>query len=218
MDFILRMNYFMRSKVALKLKEYRELHNFPETGRCIGAHVRRGDRMVYGVNMTEWCRDPKNKNKGDKGCGGKMVGSVTMEEIFEQAEKLVDPSIRTLYVASDDQPWVIQEKNRLTKSYPHWQVVYVPAPTPPPEYKNMKKGAEHYEGYQYMRKLGGSDSGAYFLASLKAMQQCEALIGHFSSDSANLYFNRMCMKYGQYQGVCPHRFNVATTMSKSMNP
>lgn len=62
--FMTRQNYFYRRLVAQSLHQFYVKNNVTPKTRCVAAQVRRRDRILYGVNMTEFCGNwsrPKRK-------------------------------------------------------------------------------------------------------------------------------------------------------------
>jgi hypothetical protein len=137
-QFFLRKNSFYRLKIQeYLLKEFyprfpsfqspKERRNFSEprerrSFHCIAAHIRRGDRTVFGVNMTEYCST--HKQHEDAGCNSKVpFGTVSLPQLVEKAKSLlsnkqfIDEKKNkkknkkfTLLVASDDPLWLEEQK------------------------------------------------------------------------------------------------------------
>eukprot|EP01034_Spumella_vulgaris_P030778 gene30778-38042_t len=232
--FLLRKNYFYRSRVAQSISTFYANNNLTSSIRCVSAQVRRGDRVIYGVNMTEFCRnatqpitanntvnfclDSRQELKdcdslmGDKGCESVPFGAVTLKRIVQQAEYLVSPEVRNMFVFTDDEAWLNVERRNLQHTHPQWRVFSLA----PPQRSSVQNTThwddwDTYSGYHHMRARGGTSSGVFFHASLDLTQQCEAFIGHFQSEIPVLFYSAMCYQHGtgnrSVQGVCPPMFN-----------
>ena len=176
MQFIFRRNYFYRSAIARLIHRFYKVNNVLPTDRCVAAHVRRGDRAVaFGgqkaINMTEYCYKHR---VFDLGCFSTPFASVTLKHIIESAIQLVDPKVKTLFLASDDEQWMVDEKQAVSKLYPDWKIYFLEAPKP----KDVDKKSED-EKYHYMRSTGGTASGTFWWATMQLARQCEGYIYSF---------------------------------------
>ena len=99
--------------------------------------------------------------------------------MYEKVPLLVGPGIRTIFVASDDSPWVEQQIKLVERTDPRWNIVTLPKPTKQQKHSSKNASESHssssdphlgdtepYAGYFYMRSQGGTASGIYLMASM----------------------------------------------------
>jgi hypothetical protein len=200
-SYILRPSAYYRSRIAEAIKQFRIEHNFTTTDRCVAAQVRRGDRVLMGANITEFCMRPENKNS-DKGCSVVPFQSVTLEHVVDSAEKLVEPTVRTVIVTTDDEEWLNEQREALRTTRPSWTVLNLKAP--------HSKGKEGGDDYKYMRYGAGTASGILLHGSIELSRQCEAFVGHFGCGSTVLVYRSLCAQHNHREYVCPPSFDVRT--------
>ena len=162
--------------------------------------------------MTQFCIDNYGNrdvpNFGDLGCLNVPFGSITLRHIIEQAERLVDDSVRHLVISTDDEPWLRQQIRQLAVSHPQWRVVYVAAPRRPEDIKKRFPGEPWRDEYLYTRYMGGTESGVLLYSSWQLTQQCEAFVGYTLSMMSNLMYHLMCIAHNGTEGVCPPAYDM----------
>jgi hypothetical protein len=126
-NFLLRPNAFYRMRIEEEIKRFRADHSFATSDRCVAAQIRRGDRTLPGMNVTEYCRQSNYANS-DFGCATVPFASVTLRHVVESAATLVEPSVRTLFVTTDDEEWLDQQREVLRSTHPEWTVLNLHAP------------------------------------------------------------------------------------------
>ena len=211
--FLLRKNSWYRSLISKAIADTRREAGFGESDRCVATQIRRGDRVVRGVNMTEWCIENSaggGASYSDKGCLQVPFGSVSLSHIVDVASGLVEDSVRFLVVSTDDEPWLLEEITSLKQSAPRWTVVYLPAPKPPADFEFHGKDAKvaGVADYQYMRSLGGTESGVLLHGSMQLVHQCEAFVGHSGSSLSLHMYSAMCVASNHTHAVCPPGFDM----------
>lgn len=231
--FLLRPNAFYRSKMKALIHEMRmeSPHLYPTTP-CVAVHLRRGDRIKVGINMTEYCynkthdADPNNVVKfgcqnvdhperfgpcggeviDDLGCGSVPFASITLEHVISKIPRLLYPPVHDLLVFSDDPMYIRKQAKSIAKTHPSWRVHTLKAPEIP-SHIDMSKIDESYDTYseaiKHIRSAAGTESGVMFQTSLRMAQQCSAFIGHFGSAVPTLFFHAMCVEHAGYYGICP---------------
>lgn len=201
----LRLSAYYRSRIAEAIKGFRTANNFTASDRCVAAQVRRGDRAMPGVNITEFCLKPENRDS-DMGCANVPFASVSLTHIVDSAAKLVDPTVRSIIVTTDDEEWLDQQRKVLRSTRPDWQVFNLRAPTH--SSVGAAKGSD--DSYAYMRYGAGTASGVLLHGSIELSRQCEAFVGHFGCGGTMLVYKSMCTQHNHREYVCPPAFDVRT--------
>lgn len=197
-NLILRPSAYYRSRIAEAIKEFHIAHNFSDSDRCVAAQVRRGDRAMKGVNITEFCMRPENKDS-DMGCANVPFASVTLAHVVDSAAKLVEPSVRTLIVTTDDEEWLDQQRGELRKTRPEWNIYNLKAP-------HRVEG----DNYMYMRYGAGTASGILLHGSIELSRQCEAFVGHFGCGGTMIVYKSLCAQHNHKEHICPPAFDLRT--------
>jgi len=211
MKFIFRQTYLYRSHIARLLDRFYSKTGIRNTDRCVAAHVRRGDRATsFGeqiTNMTEYCYKHRHNRGGivDLGCFSTPFASVTLGHVLDSAAKLVPPEVRTLILASDDEPWMVSEIEAMRQARPEWKVYFLEAPKPE---NHDKKSSE--EKYYYMRSSGGTVSGTFWWGSIELARQCEGFVGHFGSGATMFFHKQLCELHQDFENTCPASFDIRT--------
>ena len=204
-NLILRPSAFYRSRIAEAIKEFRIVNNFTSADRCVAAQIRRGDRALPGVNITEFCMRPENRNS-DMGCAEVPFASVTLQHVVDSAAHLVEPVVRTLIVTTDDEEWLDAQRIELRKTRPDWTVLNLKAP----RHHHQQKQGPADEDYDYMRFKAGTASGVLLHGSIEASRQCEAFVGHFGCGGTMLVYKSLCAQHNHREYVCPPSLDVRT--------
>lgn len=175
-QFLFRYISYYRSKVHYMIHQFYKKYRLIATskvGRCVAAHVRRGDRIVDIIqqqhknnstnNMTQFCIDNIRDTSfiDDFGCFSTPFASVTLQHILDSATKLVPPEVRTLILASDDEAWMISEIEAMYQVRPVWKVYFIEAPKLENTDAERLKSISSEEKYYYMRSHGGTASVVY---------------------------------------------------------
>jgi hypothetical protein len=197
--------------------------------------VRRGDRSSNAVNMTEFCRDPLNKDS-DFGCSSVPFSLVTLQHVVDSAAKLVDPSVRTIIVTTDDEAWLDKQREELRATRPEWKVLNLRAPhhhhaaavasatgsnaggsnaggsdgSGGGSAGEAEKPESELDAYEYMRSGAGTESGVLLHGSIELSRQCEAFVGHFGCGGTMLVYKSLCARHNHHEYVCPPSFDVRT--------
>jgi hypothetical protein len=162
--FMTRPNGYYRSKIKQLLHEMKSRYEetrtkFHTNTPCVAVHIRRGDRVGFRINMTEWCynatHDNNPENTGKLGCldiknrnilshcpdeisirdyacnYGTPFGSVTLEAVIDKVRLLVNPIIYNLLVFTDDPIWLDDEANMLKVKNPQWNIFSLKSPVLP---------------------------------------------------------------------------------------
>jgi hypothetical protein len=160
-----KYNYHLGIRVQEFLQEFYAMYHKPENGEafgmhehCVGAHVRKGDRTIPGVDTVQWCNERVRINsKGereiignwidghpmslgnyaDMGCGYKMpFGAVHVQHVVNASLLLVNESLFSpahrlnVLVMTDELPTLEQELEEFQKSgYAREKVRVIPFPT-----------------------------------------------------------------------------------------
>jgi hypothetical protein len=216
-QYFTRPNGFYRYKINELLQQFYSLHSLNSSSRCIAAHIRRGDRSLYGMNMTSYCDKGGHE---DYGCRSVPFGIVSLTSIINKAKLLVSSKVKTLFVATDDPLWFENEKQHLMKAieegnpefapYKGWNLYTLPPPVPLTNIEAKLNDPEAYDNYiQEVRSTAGTKSGVYFFSTFKLLSQCEGFVGHFGSGVSWMLYRSMCYKHGnRYMGVCPPGYDV----------
>lgn len=199
---------------------------------CIAIHIRRNDRSIKGMNgsqISEFCRsrskyDEKSKelvvdlskewhDKSSKtishgtwmnlGCRLKLpYGSATFDHFFN-ASLILDPSIKNIFVMTDDRVALANDVSLLTgktvdgdaASHLHFQHRGV-------NVYNYAASAKHRD-----RTM---QSSAEFWSSIRIAQQCKGLVAYYESSAAAKIINmNMCSYHDNKYKSCPLLFNFA---------
>jgi hypothetical protein len=197
-------------------------------GRCVAAHIRRGDRVPRDdkgreVNGTDYCQH--HQNDVDRGCINPWsipFFAVDIWQTLRAAETLVDVhhshshgQAHYLFVNTDERPWLVERvaefeatsiEERRTKHGVHgnWTVIYFPLD---PD-DSLTENYSAVGGLSWKTR-GGHKSGVYFFAALEMMRQCEALIGNFHSAVSGLFYHFMCSRHRELRRVCPPKHDFA---------
>lgn len=211
-----RKNYFYRLKVAQFLKKYRDsLKSFDANEKCIGFHIRRGDRVNNEKNPVEYCKwieeQCPGKSRNDKigcmqskykyanlGCHTAVpYGALTFEDFMTAArymktnkrgqdDELSD--VKTIVVVTNDHDWA---KNHSVEYEDEWNFQILPQP------------AHH--------RISGLEHGVNVQGSIQSIQQCSGMVGHFSSAFTQFLYYSMCFRHGPQDsevfGKCPIKFD-----------
>jgi hypothetical protein len=197
--FMIRYSAFYRDRIRTAIAKLREEQHFEPQERCVAAQVRRGDRVLPGMDMKEYC---KRKDAGaDFGCANVPFASVTLHHILQSAGKLVDPAVRTIVVSTDDEEWLQGEKVIAQKMHPEWKIISLGAP-------KTEGFSSKADNYQYMRHVAGTASGVLLYGSIELSRQCEGFVGHFGCGGTMLFYKAMCSRHNHRDNVCPPSFDV----------
>jgi hypothetical protein len=235
--FYLRYSSLYRFKLQEYFKEFHERYPFfkremnylqPKATEfhCIAAHVRRGDRMIYGENMTEYCKT--HQSNEDAGCGTKTpFGNVAFDPLVRKAELLINKLENeqpekgkkkyNLVVASDDPFWLEEQKELYDRSHPDsdWNILTI---FPSKQFNFTRKTTfsdndEYQKAIWDLRARGGTKSGIFFHATLKLFQQCDGYVGHLGSGVAFMLYSSMCYRNNLGMAVCPPAFDLRSSLS-----
>jgi len=204
-NLLLRPSAYYRSRIAEAIKSFYLASNMSSSDRCVAAQIRRGDRAMQGTNITEFCMKPENKDS-DMGCANVPFASVTLQHVVDSAATLVEPSVRTLIVTTDDEEWLDQQRQELKATRPEWRVYNLKAPTHSATASAKGSG----ESYDYMRYGAGTASGVLLHGSIELSRQCEAFVKHFGCGGTMLVYKSLCAKHNHREYVCPPSFDVRT--------
>ena len=208
---LLRPSAFYRSRIADTIHHFQQDTGFASSQRCVAAQIRRGDRTAANMNITEFCLNPDNRHS-DFGCADVPFASVTLRHVVESAAKLVDASVRSLVVTTDDEAWLDAQRIELRKTHPEWRVYNLQAPTH--THRSHHKDQlqvplkKNDEGYQFMRYGAGTQSGVLLHGSIELSRQCEAFVGHFGCGGTMLVYKALCAQSNHREHVCPPSFDV----------
>ena len=151
---MLRHSAFYRSRIADTIHHFYESTGLTVASRCVAAQIRRGDRANPGLNLREFCLKPENRDS-DYGCASVPYGLVTLQHVIDSAETLVEPSVRNLFVTTDDEAWLDAERVKLTKTHPEWHVYSLKTPNHT-HIDHKKEHAPNENDYEYMRYGAGT--------------------------------------------------------------
>jgi hypothetical protein len=141
----------------------------------------------------------------DLGCFSTPFAAVTLKHVVDSAATLVPPEVRTLIVATDDEPWLIEQIEEVRKMYPDWKIIFLESP----KVKVAKTSTDDKEeAYYYMRARGGTASGTFWWGSIEVGRQCEGFVGHFGSGATMFYHYQLCEQHMHHENVCPATFDV----------
>jgi hypothetical protein len=219
-QFLFRRNHDYRSRVTQFVEEYRKVHHFQSTTKCIAFHIRRGDRVIDGRNMIEHCEYIRNYCLNFTGessfkapFSGEMFhcmqmkfdyygfgchtpvpfGALTFDNYMKAAEMINNAtagSVKTILVMTNDHDWSVNQ----SKSYAKDWTIHV-TPQPP-----------NFRGSSVMH-------GIINQGSIELTQQCDSLIGHYGSAFTNVIFQYMCVRHGTIDDFkfrkCPTRFDFS---------
>lgn len=209
---LLRPSALYRSRIADMIHHFQDATGFTSSQRCVAAQIRRGDRAAANLNITAFCLDPANKHS-DYGCADVPFASVTLRHVVESAAKLVEASVRSLVVTTDDEAWLDQQRTELKKTHPEWKIYSLKTPNhthlprnkvPNPEVSLTKNDPE----YMFMRYGAGTQSGVLLHGSIELSRQCEAFVGHFGCGGTMLVYKALCAQSNHREHVCPPAFDV----------
>lgn len=209
---LLRPSALYRSRIADMIHHFQDATGFTSSQRCVAAQIRRGDRAAANINITEFCLDPSNRHS-DYGCSDVPFVSVTLRHVVESAAKLVDSTVRSLVVTTDDEAWLEQQRAVLRKTHPEWKIYSLKTPNhthlprnkvPKPEVALTKNDPE----YMFMRYGAGTQSGVLLHGSIELSRQCEAFVGHFGCGGTMLVYKALCAQSNHREHVCPPAFDV----------
>lgn len=170
---------------------------------------RRGCVNFY--NHSEFDKCPDYEGLQDFGCYTVPFGSVTLQNVVDKVQLLVNPIIYDLLVFTDDPIWLEEEIQSLSKRAPQWRIHALKSPTLPSEYTSeyIHATVQNYiKAIDYVRSGGATASGIYLQSSLRLAQQCSAFISHFGSGVASLFYAAMCIQHGNKYGVCPPQYDL----------
>lgn len=217
--FFLRQNSYFRSQVAQRVAEMRSASAFPATERCVAVHIRRGDRVPQQEiqNFTSAAMlavahgPPSAAVAGYAIVDGRVpFAAITLPHILTAATGLVAPSVRTLFVVTDDEEWLVQQQQQLSPPIrEEWKIVYLRAPVShsSPSANSGSDEERHAAAYHETRD-GGTASGVLLHGSFTASRQCEAFVGHFGSSVSLLIYTAMCFGHNGTMGACPPVVNM----------
>lgn len=242
-QFLYRQNSYYRSLVSHKLHDY--LHNDAEgkvfaQQRCVAVHVRRDDRLGVDIhpNMTRYCLDNPT-NGQDFGCGqGELFATVTLEKILRVAEKMVDPAVRAMFISTDDDTFIEEQKRMMKSKGEHhshhdrsrrlrdkkdsaqtttnskWQIYHLPSPMPLHVGAADNNSNENSEKNDLFAARRGTAAGVHFFTTTKLMQRCEAFIGHFGSGMSFQFYRSMCHRHNGLKAICPPSYDMRQGFGK----
>jgi hypothetical protein len=165
--------------------------------RCAVAHIRRGDRILDGIDAVgheEYCRqhivvyqpdgshqciDITNGNKSmdcstllDLGCLRNarkgIFGALTLNDYMEAIQMI--SNIRRVFVMTDDVSWLEKQ---------------IPLSDPD------KKWTFYYIDNRFVKRYD-SKSGLYYMTGIKLAQECDVFVGHFGSGVSKQIYEAMC--------------------------
>ena len=159
-------------------KEHYSLETLEVGTSCTSIHIRRGDRMYAGVDMNEYCKNfTRNSNQtctdregkahpcidlSDKGCFSiRPYGGVSLQEYLDRAIAL--HNTRTFFIMTDDAEWLYSERKKIDPSIKIYSI--------------SAQGSDH----RLHAHQNATIHGVEFHASLRMVQQCQALVGHWGS-------------------------------------
>lgn len=238
LSFLMRPNAFYRNKIH---RVMHELHsrdeNFSSTTPCVAAHIRRGDRIHYGINMTAWCNnathDSMTQNVSlhyqcmypsaltlspcnfghmeDLGCLNAPFGAITLQHIVDKIPILIEPVIYDVLILTDDVLWLKGEIQSMKALSPQWRFHYLHDPAIE-SYASLPKDriVQEYTRISTCRFRENmyTSCGALFQASLQLVQQCSAFIGHYGSGVPSLLYSSMCIEHAGRYGTCPPQYDM----------
>lgn len=147
--------------------------------QCTSIHIRRGDRIINGVDMHEYCasvwRPSKkeqsiciNKNTNqtmdchhllDIGCfHEKSYGELSLQNYLDRAYQI--HKSKNIFVLTDDGKWLEEEKKKIDVN---WNVFYIHA-------KENSRFHEH---------PSATENGIDIFASVAMARECQAFVGHW---------------------------------------
>jgi hypothetical protein len=204
--FLFRANVFYRSLIEHHLHEFRvkngvDFRRVNSASRCVVAHIRRGDRVAHDgkdKNITKYCE--AHKNEFDLGCSEMPFAGVTLELVVHRASELLEDQggepVRNLFVITDDDAWLHEQREMLKKTHhSQWKVYDMP-------FDHAKHDAPAGAHQDFVHRHG-TVGGVHFLSSLPLAQQCEAFVGHFASGASWMIYKAMCARHKGQQAVCP---------------
>ena len=164
---------------------------FSSDSQCVAIHIRRGDRIVEGVDMRKYCRDHKGEQVvEDLGCRGvNPFGALSLNDYLERSYKLLPT--RNVFVMTDDGAWLKQQKT-LLPAEAGWNIYELPAPK------------ERYS----------SANGLEFFTSVALARKCNALVGNFMSGVSMLVHEAMCVHHANKVGECPPVVDIGKEYNK----
>lgn len=222
MELLYRKNSFYRRKVADSFAAFRAKYNLgsavrTKDRRFVGVHIRRSDRTLKGVNMTDFCyhllvqrfTHVKQNCTYEGGvvmeCAGNEnlfgcdqfddvpVGAVTLDSVVQEAELLIGPSIRNMIVFSEELDWLEHQILINAKLHPEWRFFTMDSP-----------GHET----KFASRSIGTAAGVFFHATIDMVQECDALLGHFTSGVPMTFAGAMCHHHAGMEGICPPVYNL----------
>ena len=203
-----RANHNYRHLISKEIRRSRRDTN-PHFGKqldCVAIHSRRNDRAL--PNMTadkyfEWCNKFQHLQDGTcldmynntrecvfhyigLACDLIPFGAIELDD-YLRAAAIISPKNRNIVIMTDDSNWIEREKRR----FPDWHIFAIHG-------SNIHSKAS-------------TANGVNFFASVEAMTQCTAFIGHQRSAIYNLVMMWMCSYHGpranRIFGKCPTVFD-----------
>lgn len=200
---LMRPTALYRSLIQQRIDQFRrDKDAFPPDVPCVAMHIRRGDRNMENVNMTEFCgnitkfNDQNCTNREGQqlacwrmeefGCfTGQPFGALRLQDYLDRAQLLVNT--RNIFVMTDDAQWLAREKAGID---PSWRVGSI---------SGSRTNSWASDATQ---------SGVDFLASIALAKQCQGFVGHWGSSVAHVVFRSMCIQHAQSVGQCPLACNI----------
>lgn len=221
-NLLLRPNYALRSQVGQAIDSFRSEQKFAPTTRCVAAQIRRGERVPEGSNLVAYCLNTE-RPIAETGCGSVPFAAITLQHVVDSAALLVEESVRTLVVTTDDEEWLDKQRQELKWTRPEWTVVNLrgaaPLDTPSEERKESTAPGTSAMHRQLRGESGRSNkgdgsahaaSGMLLHASIELSRQCEAFVGHFGCAGTMLMYKSLCAQHDQWEHTCPPAFDLQT--------
>lgn len=169
----------------------------------------------------------------DLGCntGNTPYGTISLKDVIENVG-LLDQSIKDILVLSDDPLWLHRQITDMksfapqfkfhTFSFSEYKMSDSSRKASDNAYNNNNANnatannnaiditaldaMQRHRNYHLFRSRH-RDAGVRLQASLKAVQQCSAFMGHFGSAMTRMMWSAMCVESGMYYGICPPAFS-----------
>ena len=222
---IFRPNYNLRRRVQVKIRELQQSGAVPYrvgAESCVAIHIRRGDRIVPGVDMRDYCHvllgngtltrntctdqllsqvpvGPYRRSNcatlNDLGCFGTPFGAFKLVDYLHRARQ-VYANTSNVFVMTDDGPWLEKEIQLLSSSKSAWsryQVGYLPA-----QEESRAETRRDHQAANYTRY------SVDFWTSIAIARTCQGFVGHFGSGVASFVYAAMCYQHGEQSAKCPY--------------
>ena len=190
---LLRPNALYRLLIAQRIQQFWEdsktqfgLEPLHLGTPCTAIHIRRGDRSKDGIDMNAFCknhtrhgdgwgnctnREGEQKSCGelsDLGCFGfRPFGGVTLQEYLDRAYAL--HSTRNVFIMTDAAEWLQRERQKVDPSFKIYSI-------------SSQGSVSRQHTHQ-----NATSHGVEYHASLRLVQQCQALVGHWGSAGQSFF-------------------------------